>query len=48
MIFGALAVAAWVGGFKLENFNLNCWALLGGFMMGYGATIGFGCNVGAL
>jgi hypothetical protein len=49
MIFGALAVAAWVGGFKLERFQFKklLGMVLGGFMMGYGATIGFGCNVGA-
>ena len=49
MIFGALAVAAWVGGFKLEKFQFKklLGMVLGGFMMGYGATIGFGCNVGA-
>ena len=49
MIFGALAVAAWVGGFKLETFQLKklLGMVLGGILMGYGATIGFGCNVGA-
>ena len=49
MIFGALAVAAWIGGFKLEQFQFKklLGMVLGGFMMGYGATIGFGCNVGA-
>lgn len=49
MIFGALTLAAWVGGFQLEKFQFKklLGMVLGGFMMGYGATIGFGCNIGA-
>lgn len=49
MVFGALALATWAGGFKLERFQARklLGTLLGGFMMGYGATIGFGCNIGA-
>jgi uncharacterized membrane protein YedE/YeeE len=51
IIFGALAASALAGNFfktSLINKKILIAAILGGFFMGYGARLSFGCNVGAL
>lgn len=50
VILGALIAAALAGKLSLQwRMPLLTWiaALLGGLMLGYGATIAFGCNIGA-
>ncbi|MBV0934124.1 YeeE/YedE family protein [Marinobacterium weihaiense] len=50
VILGALVAATLAGRFSLSwRMPLMQWlaALLGGVMLGYGATIAFGCNIGA-
>lgn len=50
VILGALIAAALAGKLSLQwRMPLLNWiaALLGGLMLGYGATIAFGCNIGA-
>lgn len=51
IIFGALMATLLASQFKFKK--IKSWkqvvaAVLGGVMMGYGARIGFGCNIGAL
>lgn len=51
IIVGALFAAFAASGFKIKK--IKSWkqvvaAILGGLLMGYGARIGFGCNIGAL
>ena len=51
VIVGALIATLLASGFKLKK--IKSWkqivaATLGGLLMGYGARIGFGCNIGAL
>lgn len=51
IIVGALAATLLASGFKVKK--IKSWkqvlaAVLGGLLMGYGARIGFGCNIGAL
>ncbi|MCF7927699.1 MAG: YeeE/YedE family protein [Spirochaetales bacterium] len=51
IIVGALFAALIASGFKIKK--IKSWrqvvaAILGGIFMGYGARIGFGCNIGAL
>jgi uncharacterized protein len=51
IIIGALIATLLSSGFKIKK--LKSWkqvvaAILGGLLMGYGARIGFGCNIGAL
>lgn len=51
IIVGALAATLLASGFKIKK--LKSWkqvvaAVLGGLLMGYGARIGYGCNIGAL
>ncbi|ADK79630.1 YeeE/YedE thiosulfate transporter family protein [Sediminispirochaeta smaragdinae] len=51
IIFGALLATLLASGFKIKK--IKSWkqvvaAILGGLLMGYGARIGFGCNIGAL
>ncbi len=51
IIFGALAATLLASGFKIKK--IKSWkqvaaAVLGGLLMGYGARIGYGCNIGAL
>jgi len=51
IILGALFSALIASGFKIKK--IKSWkqvvaAILGGLLMGYGARIGFGCNIGAL
>ncbi len=51
IIFGALFAALMASGFKIKK--IKSWrqviaASLGGLLMGYGARIAFGCNIGAL
>lgn len=51
IIVGALFAVLIASGFKIKK--LKTWrqlvaAILGGLLMGYGARIGFGCNIGAL
>ena len=51
IIFGALMATLLASQFKIKK--LKSWkqviaAVLGGLLMGYGARIGFGCNIGAL
>lgn len=51
ILFGAMAAAALAGRFKpmlrLSRTDLLT-AVIGGLMMGYGARLSFGCNIGAL
>jgi len=50
LVFGALAAAAYAGGFRLRwrmSAGAAASALLGGLAMGYGARIAYGCNIGA-
>ena len=51
IIFGALAASTLAGKF-FDKSNLNnkiiLAAIIGGLLMGYGARLAFGCNVGAL
>ena len=51
ILFGAMAAAALAGRFKptwkLSGLDLAT-AVIGGLMMGYGARLAFGCNIGAL
>jgi uncharacterized membrane protein YedE/YeeE len=51
IIFGALFATLMASGFKFKK--IKSWkqvvaAILGGLLMGYGARIAFGCNIGAL
>jgi len=50
IIFGALFATLIASGFKFKK--IKSWkqvvaAILGGLLMGYGARVGFGCNIGA-
>lgn len=51
IIFGALATTLLASGFKfkkIKSIKQIIAAILGGLLMGYGARIGYGCNIGAL
>lgn len=51
IVFGALFATLMASGFKikkLKTFKQVVAAALGGILMGYGARIAFGCNIGAL
>jgi len=51
IIFGAMFATLAASEFKikkLKSYKQVIAAILGGFLMGYGARIGFGCNIGAL
>lgn len=51
IIFGALLATLLASQFKfkkIKSFKQVIAAILGGLLMGYGARIGFGCNIGAL
>lgn len=51
IIFGALAATLLASGFKLKkikSYKQVLAAVIGGTMMGYGARLAFGCNIGAL
>ncbi|MCF7915415.1 MAG: YeeE/YedE family protein [Spirochaetaceae bacterium] len=51
IIFGALLAVLLASGFKIKKLKSKkqvIAAILGGLLMGYGARIGFGCNIGAL
>lgn len=51
IIFGALAAAMLASGFKIKKIKSKKQAIsaaLGGLLMGYGARIASGCNIGAL
>ena len=51
IIFGALLATLLASQFKFKKIKALrqvVAAILGGLMMGYGARIGFGCNIGAL
>ena len=51
IIFGALFATLMASQFKIKkikSFRQIVAAVLGGLLMGYGARIGFGCNIGAL
>ena len=51
IIIGALLAVLLASGFKLKkikSIKQVIAAVLGGLLMGYGARIGFGCNIGAL
>ena len=51
IIAGALLAVLLASGFKLKKIKSVkqvVAAILGGLLMGYGARIGFGCNIGAL
>lgn len=51
IIFGALAATLLASGFKIKKIKTKrqyIAACLGGLLMGYGARIAFGCNIGAL
>ncbi len=50
VIVGALFAALIASGFKIKKIKTGkqvVAAVLGGLLMGYGARIGFGCNIGA-
>ncbi|MFP4180630.1 MAG: YeeE/YedE thiosulfate transporter family protein [Sediminispirochaetaceae bacterium] len=50
IIIGALLAVLLASGFKLKKLKSKkqlIAAILGGLLMGYGARIGFGCNIGA-
>ena len=50
VVLGAFVAAALAGKFSLRwRLPWQHWlaAILGGLMLGYGATIAFGCNIGA-
>lgn len=51
IIFGALFAALMASGFKIKkikSFRQVIAATVGGLLMGYGARIAYGCNIGAL
>lgn len=51
IIFGALATTLLASGFKIKKIKSKKQifaAVIGGLMMGYGARIAYGCNIGAL
>ena len=51
IIAGALAATLLASGFKLKkikSYKQVLAAVIGGTMMGYGARVAFGCNIGAL
>ena len=51
IIFGALFASLMASGFKIKKIKSGkqvVAATLGGLLMGYGARIAFGCNIGAL
>lgn len=51
IILGALFAALMASQFKIKKIKSSkqiVAAILGGLLMGYGARIGFGCNIGAL
>lgn len=50
LVAGAVLTGFAISRFKPQRFEILPFAggLLGGLMMGYGATIAFGCNIGAL
>ena len=51
IIFGALLATLLASQFKIKKIRSKkqvVAAILGGLMMGYGARIAFGCNIGAL
>lgn len=51
IIFGALFATLMASGFKIKkikSFKQVAAAILGGLLMGYGARIAAGCNIGAL
>lgn len=51
IIFGALATTLLASGFKVKKIKSKkqvIAAALGGLLMGYGARIAYGCNIGAL
>lgn len=51
IIFGALATALLASGFKIKKIKSKKQifaAIIGGTLMGYGARVAYGCNIGAL
>ncbi len=51
IVFGALFATLIASGFKFKKIKTGkqvVAAILGGLLMGYGARIGYGCNIGAL
>jgi len=51
IIFGAFLAVLLASGFKIKKIKSKkqvIAAILGGLLMGYGARIGYGCNIGAL
>ncbi len=51
IIFGALAAVLLASQFKIKKIKSKkqiVAAVLGGFLMGYGARLAYGCNIGAL
>jgi len=51
VIFGALSAALLASGFKIKKIKSKKQifaATIGGLLMGYGARLSFGCNIGAL
>lgn len=51
IIFGALAATLLASGFKIKKIKSKkqiVAAVLGGLLMGYGARVAYGCNIGAL
>ncbi len=50
IIFGALLASLLASQFRFKKIKMKqvIGAILGGLLMGYGAVIGFGCNIGAM
>ena len=50
MIIGAAMIASWSGGLRRQNYPPTkqiAAAIIGGLIMGIGARLSFGCNIGA-
>ena len=51
VVLGALIASSFAGSFSQKtttNYKILLAAILGGFLMGFGARLAFGCNIGAL
>jgi len=51
IILGAVIASSFAGSFSQKtttNYKILLAAILGGFLMGFGARLAFGCNIGAL
>ena len=51
IVLGAVIASSFAGSFSQKtttNYKILLAAILGGFLMGFGARLAFGCNIGAL